>query len=66
MSGHAGFLAGIITAFMIVMLGRATGPDDIEASEQLYCEMTRLHAESGGEYGWPDYKGSRERVCQDV
>jgi len=28
-----------------------------------YCEMVTAHKESGGERGWPDYKGNYEAAC---
>jgi len=34
---------------------------DYEDQKQMdahYCEMVRMHQDSGGENGWPDFKGS--------
>lgn len=35
--------------------------DAAQADEQHYCEMVKLHKETGK--GWPDYKGIYAEVC---
>jgi hypothetical protein len=32
--------------------------------EALYCQQTLLFKRTGGQSGWPDYKGIREKVCE--
>ena len=52
----------LITIFLL------TGPDtlDDQISEQrLYCEMVMTYRDSGGQYGWPDYKKIAELYCYD-
>ena len=39
-------------------------PDDLEQQRALYCEMVETFKNTGGEYGWPDYKGSYGRDCK--
>ena len=39
-------------------------PDDLEQQRALYCEMVETFKNTGGEYGWPDYKGAYGRDCQ--
>lgn len=36
-----------------------------QKEERQYCEMVKLHKESGGENGWPDYKKQYDKVCPD-
>lgn len=31
--------------------------------EDLYCEMTQLYKDTGGEFGWPDYN-SKHISCE--
>lgn len=31
--------------------------EEEKASHERYCEMVALHYETGGEHGWPPYKG---------
>ena len=31
--------------------------EEAKASHQRYCEMVALHHETGGQAGWPPYKG---------
>ena len=56
---------GCIALITILLL---TGPDtlDDQISEQrLYCEMVMTYRDSGGQYGWPDYKKIAELYCYD-
>jgi hypothetical protein len=59
-------LAFIISStFLILILFAAfSNPvDDIRKTNDLYCEMTELYIYSGGDLGWPDYKGNRSKMC---
>ena len=38
--------------------------DDLEQQHVLYCQMVETYKTTGGEYGWPDYKGSYKRDCE--
>lgn len=29
-----------------------------------YCEMVTIYQQSGGQYGWPDYRGNYNEVCR--
>ena len=48
----------------IALLGMASSDDMREEQHQAteYCEMVELWKSSGGENGWPAYKG--EKVCE--
>lgn len=41
---------------------RATKDVDV-VEDRLYCDMVQQHKESGGEVGWPDYKGIYDTEC---
>lgn len=43
----------------LALIGNMEREDQI-AEREHYCEMVDLHHESGGEYGWPPYKGECE------
>lgn len=30
-----------------------------------YCEMVAVYQQSGGQYGWPDYRGNYNEVCRN-
>ena len=49
---------------LLVFLSLAGAEDVREAEHQVteYCEMVKLWKSSGGENGWPAYKG--EEICQ--
>lgn len=51
-------------ALVIFTLGHASGPDDRDIALTEYCSMIALHKESGGEFGWPDFKGTYEDDCK--
>lgn len=29
-----------------------------------YCEMVEIYKDSGGEFGWPDFRGNYESACK--
>ena len=67
------FETGVVLASLVVLglafialLGHAVvgQPDDLEQQRALYCEMVETFKNTGGEYGWPDYKGAYRRDCQ--
>jgi len=29
-----------------------------------YCEMVEIYKDSGGEFGWPDFRNNYERDCK--
>jgi hypothetical protein len=42
-------------------------PIDFEAEQQeadLYCEMVATYNQTGGQYGWPDYKKTFDKYCE--
>lgn len=30
-----------------------------------YCEMVGIYNETNGQYGWPDYRGNADEVCDE-
>jgi hypothetical protein len=55
-------LIGIVT---VLTLDHAIGArDDLEAAQAEYCEMVQLRKDTGGQFGWPDYKGNAKEVCK--
>ena len=42
----------------------ATNGDELSHEQRLYCEMVQIHNESNGKYGWQDFKGIAEEVCE--
>lgn len=58
-------LGGLVVLGLITLSNVIDGqPDDLEQQRALYCEMVETFKNTGGEYGWPDYKGSYERDCK--
>lgn len=53
-------ITAIISIFAVVGAG-----DYQEATEQqtVYCKMVKLHKDTNGESGWPDYQGSYAKRC---
>lgn len=38
---------------------------ELQAQEELYCEMVQLSIDTDGDLGWPDYENKFSRVCED-
>jgi hypothetical protein len=44
-----------------------TGCDDAQLAIQQqaeYCEMVTIHKNTGGQYGWPDFRNNFDKVCK--
>lgn len=48
-------IAVLVLGVVIAMSGDYEEQQHIDAN---YCQMVKLHKDSGGENGWPDYKGT--------
>ena len=56
----------ILVAIFSVVFG-LVGKSDYQVAvdeQRLYCQQTLLFKQTGGQSGWPDYKGIREEVCE--
>lgn len=57
--------------WMLVLLILALGTigrmdfEDAIQSEKRYCNMVKLHKNTHGDAGWPDYKATYDAVCLD-
>lgn len=51
-------------AVMLTLSHATSARDDLEAMQNEYCEMTQLHKETKGQFGWPDYRGNAKEVCK--
>lgn len=59
------FVVGSVGVGALLLFLSVAGAEDVrEAERQVteYCEMVELWKSSGGENGWPAYKG--EEVCK--
>jgi hypothetical protein len=57
----------VLTMGVILLFFGATGSGDMQEEERQlasYCKMVSIHIESGGEEGWPDYKGNYSEACK--
>tara|TARA_R100001480_G_scaffold35277_2_gene47299 strand:+ start:317 stop:511 length:195 start_codon:yes stop_codon:yes gene_type:complete len=50
-------------SLILGLVGEADYQDALD-EEALYCQQTVLFKRTGGQSGWPDYKGIREKVCE--
>ena len=37
-----------------------------QESQSEYCRMVKLHKETNGSFGWPDYENSYDNWCSDT
>ena len=56
------FLSVWFVVFVFFIILFSVEPPD-EQSE-IYCEMVLIHNQTGGEFGWPDYKETFDRECK--
>lgn len=35
-----------------------------KSDQALYCEMVETFKSTGGQYGWPDYRGNAGEICK--
>lgn len=54
------FITATLTLVAFVHWSERHHPD-VELKQ--YCEMVKLHKESDGENGWPDYKKQYDKIC---
>jgi hypothetical protein len=56
----------LLVGILALLLGFAGNFDYQDAldEEALYCQQTLLFKRTGGQSGWPDYKGIREKICE--
>ena len=53
-------LAALAAVMLIaVIVAAVSHTPDIQSELRLYCEMQQIHIDSGGEFGWPDFRGLR-------
>ena len=65
MSNLPGIIVLLIVGLAVLAVTLADGqPDELDQEQALYCEMVEAFKDTGGEYGWPDYKGVYERACK--
>jgi hypothetical protein len=55
------FLAVVFISLGLLFDGRF---NELEQEQALYCEMVETFNTTGGEFGWPDYKGTYEGACK--
>jgi hypothetical protein len=63
---HEGVWAAIAVAIIALLLGLVGESDYQEAlsQQQIYCDQVAKHRQSGGEFGWPDYRQSAAEECE--
>lgn len=55
------FAIGITVLFTTFVLIGSMDMQDESAAERHYCDMVEIFDKSGGEYGWPPYRG--REIC---
>lgn len=57
-SVSCGMILLLVAVFLATEIMGGDNTDPNPSSH--YCEMTEIHHESAGEYGWPDYKDTAQ------
>lgn len=55
-------IAAIVMAAAALVYVGTLDAQQVRHESSLYCEMVELYQASGGDYGWPAYRGEGE--CQ--
>lgn len=61
--GGLGFIL-IGVCFLLAAWAGLNNSDELDQEQALYCEMVETFKTTGGEYGWPDYKGVYQEACK--
>lgn len=60
MNNQGLILTYIIAVFVLCLALVLTGKPEQQAEYNHYCEMVEIYKDSGGEYGWPPFRGECE------
>jgi hypothetical protein len=52
-----GIAVGCAFIALCALVGMSGDYEDHKQMDAHYCDMVQMHKDSGGENGWPDYKG---------
>jgi hypothetical protein len=58
------FIAFTLVVFLILFAPMPPETDLEQQEADLYCEMVATYNQTGGEYGWPDYKKTFDKYCE--
>jgi hypothetical protein len=59
------YIAATLVVFIILFAPMPSESDLEQDEERLYCEMVQHYKDTGGQYGWPDYKKTFDFYCKD-
>jgi len=54
----------VVFVFFIIVLSIFFPVENQNEQSEIYCEMVLVHRQTGGEFGWPDYKETFDKECQ--
>ena len=54
----------VVFVFFMLVLTIVFPTENQTEETEIYCEMVEIFNQTGGEYGWPDYKETFDRECQ--
>ena len=53
-----------VFVFIVLVLTIVYPIENENEAPKIYCEMVKIYKQTGGEYGWPDYKETFDRECK--
>ena len=54
----------VVFVFFIIVKSILFSAEPPDEQSEIYCEMVELFKQTGGEFGWPDYKETFDRGCK--
>ena len=54
----------VVFVFFMLVLTIVIPTENQNEETETYCEMVEMFNQTGGEFGWPDYKETFDKECQ--
>ena len=53
----------VVFVFFMLVLTIVFPTETQNEESEIYCEMVEMFKQTGGDYGWPDYKETFDKEC---
>ena len=53
----------VVFVFFMLVLTIVFATENQNEQSEIYCEMVEMFKQTGGGYGWPDYKETFNKEC---
>ena len=53
----------VVFVFFIIVKSILFSAEPPDEQSEIYCQMVEMFNQTGGDYGWPDYKETFDKEC---